>query len=287
MNFIVNCSGQSWVFNCREFINRFPDSLISNILEMCSNTSVIDLQMTCVTSDVMRTLDIILRDDRIPLDMKIPEQAGSYLNIDILQIMAEPNWSKLCQHYPHINLLHPETIDSIGDIFEFACDNNMPSLVHLIISDIRININQYDSWYLYRACSYGYTAIVRLLIRDGRLDLSRYGSGCVVEACAGGHLGIVKLLYPHRVLYHPDMFIRACINGHIDIVNYIRECQEVDIHRALDIFCRYNHMGIIKNLLRDEINVDIKSMIRTAKLHGHKELVKYLRTHVPRQWCLF
>lgn len=238
------------IFNRTKFLSLFPDSLISNVLDLSSDETI-EMTQPCLIPDIIQLLwDIIEHGNyKSYIPSKDLLKVGNYLNIDLLVILGSPQWKYFNYEFPDINLLG---IKDAELPFQWAIENNyIPLVTYFIKNGIDPSINNNGA--IQDASLYGHLQLVNLLLKDERVDSSDLGNDAIIEASARGYLDIVnRLLLDPRVNPETYPIIGASKNGHIDVVT---------------------------RLLKDERVKPNKDAVRNATINGHIEIVKLLLSH--------
>ncbi len=110
----------------------------------------------------------------------------------------------------------------------------------------------------------------------------------IEEASAFGQLDIIKYFSPFIGPYNTDLLLRvACLNGHLDIAEYLVACRYTDIHsqeeKPLKNACLSGNQKLVKFLLEKGATISEKSTynqeenaFNNACRSGNYDLVKFL-----------
>ena len=119
------------------------------------------------------------------------------------------------------------------------------------------------------------------------------------EAVCGGHLNSVKWVasriiennFPHRIENHTLDYVlyKACLNGHMDIVDFLIECGASDWYRGLDYACRGGHLEIAKKIVQIKkhypMNIShFNSALSYACQRGNMDVIHWLIQKGANDW---
>lgn len=220
---------QTWTFSKEDLLSSYPESLITNILELSSDT-YIEFTQPFITPQVMSVLVNISQHFIPTINPSISEnlvKTGNYLNIDILAVIGSPKWAEICR-------LHGKTftlpLEDKRGLFRTAVNYNYVELIdYLIKNGVDPCID--DNYAIQQASNYGYLSLVNRLLQDPRVNPgipTKRGDTPIRWASCYGHINIVnRLLLDPRV--DPS------------------EGGDTPIHWA----CQGNHTLIVERLLQD------------------------------------
>jgi ankyrin repeat protein len=110
-----------------------------------------------------------------------------------------------------------------------------------------------------------------------------------ISSCYIGNLNEVKQFIQEGVCVNETNSMNefplgiACKNGHLELVKYLIEGANANIHlkndMALELACEYGHLNIIKYLIQNQNSNDYQNhhhMLVIACQYGHLQVVKYL-----------
>ncbi|AKI80766.1 putative ankyrin repeat protein [Acanthamoeba polyphaga mimivirus] len=186
------------------------------------------------------------------------------------------------------------SINSSSLPLKTACiEGHLDTVKYLFSCGIEIINSIYDC--IVSACCYGRLNIVIYLSNKISIP-GDYINEAFVMACKYGYLDIAKYLFNLDCSITVDALYGACINGHIEVVEYLIGLG-VDPRKekcwAITSACQGGHLNIIEFLLSlgikpKEINVD--AFYHACKT-GNLEIAKYLKeigadTITRRDWAL-
>lgn len=91
----------------------FPTGLIATILDLDPTAEEIDIQTKIITPEILNWIQKMIVEGRIP--DPIPDnlnKAGDYLQLDLFQVVADPDYPDFRQTYPDINLLDTSILNN-------------------------------------------------------------------------------------------------------------------------------------------------------------------------------
>ena len=120
----------------------FPTGLIATTLELDPSATDINIPTAIITPDILDFFQRMVVENKIPDN--IPEdidnifRAGDYLQLDILQVVADPLYSEFHQLYSDINLLDTQSLNTpeiYNRVLEYALTNHYSSLLDYLFSN--------------------------------------------------------------------------------------------------------------------------------------------------------
>lgn len=227
MSVTIECNGLSWTYERDKFIQTFPESLITHLMELDPDETHHDLSMPCITSNVLDILWYILEYDHIPPDILIEsELAASYLNIPILSLLTDlSSWTRFRERYPWYDqkFIHTDIREdpAITDLYGWAYACDYPGLMQLVLMNDQFIPDLSQGYALKRLLGYGQYTLFRLLFQDRRTVFNaQYSTDYLVTACTCGHLDTVNLLLGDKRINPTSMALAmACRHGYIQIVD--------------------------------------------------------------------
>lgn len=266
--FTVIVKESRYIFNRSRFLDAFPDSLISNILTLSSDTEI-ELTQPCITSYVMTLLQEITESLVLPLSIDKGEplaSASNYLGIDVLRIISAPQWKWICKDRifaPSLMTLpvtkytpdgEVDGCDKMELLFMWAVESNYPSLVEYLVGRGQ-DPSILDSLALRKVVYYEHISVMNVLLRDHRIDPNTSQDYCIRTAAELGNVEIVnRLLQDSRVdltVYGNSALEAAVSNGHLDVVDRLLLDPRVNPREALILAYVYKHPAIIERIQDD------------------------------------
>lgn len=257
------------VLNKQEFLDVFPESMISHTLEMCPSDGVIELTMACVTPAVIDLIHKIVETRTTPLIQDqfrpIVEECGKYLGMEILMILGNKKYGHGYLHgHRDLNLFRIMDHPQKELIFTSAVFDGFPQLAEFLIKkgvDPSTEISPFQTtrhknYAIGHACGNGTLSLVNLMLQDPRVDPSADANVSIRDAAYYGHLSVVrKLMADPRVDINSMggmALTGACMTGHTDIVRLLlSDPRAVLPARTLFESYRHNRPVILTVLLED------------------------------------
>jgi ankyrin repeat protein len=219
---------------------------------------------------------------------------------------------KACQN-GHTNIVKMLIADSRVDPSDgnnctllWACRGAHVEVVKVLLMDERVDPFGYpdlnDPCPAFSiACRVGNIEIIKIFLSypKEKSYVFSYGDGTAVgkaavrEAAAYGNLEVIKLLLSdprikNAANHYYNAIIKACENGHVDIVRFLLLHTQIDPthnkNEALRSACKDGHVEVVKVLLADprvDPSVCANEPIQNASARGHAEIVKMLLSN-PR-----
>lgn len=158
---------------------------------------------------------------------------------------------------------------------------------HLDIFKLYLNklprIDNFIGYLLSDTCEYGHVDLFNFIIskcQDINIDdvfTAEFNTG-FVKACENGHIDIIKLIVDcnfNDIIKLDDGFLKACTEGHIDIVELLIQNGATDFETGFINACEGGHLGIINIMISKGINKWNKGLYTSCK-GGHLEIVKFM-----------
>lgn len=102
--------------------DRFPDSLISVILEQDPETTTISLTQSFITPEILNTVAYIINNGAtppvLPENRQYLRKAGDYFNIDVLTLLGDPFYLQFHEQFPDVDLVKIQNISPFQDYKE-------------------------------------------------------------------------------------------------------------------------------------------------------------------------
>lgn len=161
--------GQIYTWDRELFLSYFPESTIASALTLDPTTSEINIELPVVTPIAMTYLDIFLREcgdvTLLPADPEALTEAGRYLGIDLLDVLADPSFPEFnVQFYPLILVKPNRLILTYDRLIGFALEQKSLPLLKYIYHHVPANDYEIDKINLMKAVAQGNSNLVKLLL---------------------------------------------------------------------------------------------------------------------------
>lgn len=124
------------------FLRLFPTGLIATTLELDPEATDIDIPTAIITPDILDFFQSIVMEGKIPDIISVDKdnlyRTGDYLQLDLLQVVADPLYSDFHQTYPEINLVDRDSLNTdiiYNSILEYALRNHYSSLLDYLFEN--------------------------------------------------------------------------------------------------------------------------------------------------------
>ncbi|KAJ3280072.1 hypothetical protein HDU76_009288, partial [Blyttiomyces sp. JEL0837] len=254
-------------------------------------------------------LDLVLKQQRT-VSLQLCQR---FVNVAI-KMAALHNNVKIVEH-----LLENFDVDEEGVNMgiQGACESMTWNVVKVLVLTGKADLKLNQEYFLSMAFQRGDLDVIRMMKASGQFDFSYEGNYPIGIACGEGHLDVVEFLVEScgvdpAVCYNMPIinactrgrvdivryllglgsgrvdpgagFRMACIGGHVEVVNVLLQCRNVDPasrdNEALRSACEYGRCEIVTILLRIPTVVDPaccdNEPLRLASKSGHLEVVKLL-----------
>lgn len=156
--------------------------------------------------------------------------------------------------------------------------------VLLLDNGAKVDGDGYGSSPICLAACNGHQNIVKLLVERGSKQIQE----ACYEAITSGHLDIVQYLCSHeKFVMFKNAINGAAQYGHINILNYILECNGVDVnyrnkngYTPLELASTNGHLEAVKMLVDKNANVTDSVFVQVIKKNKKKELDEVLNVLV-------
>lgn len=253
-------------FSRSKFLQAFPNSLISNTLELTHEKDIV-LTQPFVIPKVLKILHNMLEEGDFYYQSSDTHRehvakSADYLGIDVLAIVNDEKFQGFSYCLSGVDLLSSDSIKKKeGSLLYNVGECNFISLLRYLMSK-GLNPGVNNNSLIREASKRGYTEMVELLLRDERVDPSSGDNEALKEASSLGYTEIVKLLLKDKRVnpYDPsntynNPLYNACSRNHLEIVKLIladprTEAKDGFFDSAFTAGIRF-HIEIFKLLLDD------------------------------------
>ncbi len=213
---------------------------------------------------------------------------GAKATIHSLKESAKNGNLDIVKKFLELELVDEEDVS----FFESVRENHIEIMELFLKKGLFHDYNKDDA--LYISAQQGYLDMVNILLNYGAEDKNHK---VLSIAASNGNMNLLKKLINNGMYITPRVLVNACINGHIDIVLYLLEKTEIDIHAKNDEpfreAAKNGHINIVKLLLEHGANqsADNDWALRWACDGGKIDVVELLlkagsQVHYDNDWAI-
>ncbi len=270
-------------FTRDKFLSHFPNSLISNTLEMTSDT-VIELNKSFITPTTLDILHHINEAWTIPNYEEEPNirdnlcMTGDYMNIDLLVLIGHERYPVFIEQFPKYDILDLKSIpeDQLQVMLNHSITYKYIPMINYLL-DSEMDPTYGRNFPIRLALFYDLKDIVTRLIKDVRVDPSVEGNYVFRRACELGYDDIADSILA-KVDPSNMTLVYASIVGQIKVVKRLLKDSRINPasmnHMAIKCTSAHGHLEIVKLLLPYSNIKSATGALRRAKASGKKDVVE-------------
>lgn len=144
MEFTVTLSKYNYSqgYDRDQFIALFPESMISQALELDKGATNIVLNISDVTPYVLMYINRVIHIRKLPIPATDISQAGKYLLIPLLEMVSDLRYVEFHTDHSEVNLLDHKSLDTYYDtILQFGVYRNWNMLIFYLLDIIPIKMD--------------------------------------------------------------------------------------------------------------------------------------------------
>ena len=226
----------SKTFTRENFLSVFPNSMISNALELTSDVNI-DITQPFVIPEVLDILHLMCEEGEMNYQSNDAiranvDKSANYLGIDLLAVVNDPKFQELSWWQGGLNLSSREWVlaNSKGLLRHACSTGDMPLLRHIISQGVDPSTNP-------DIMSSRHPEVMTFLLADPRVDPSVNKNRALESAIDRDDLEMVKRLMAHPRITSPDGFFWQAFSAgtrfHMEIFKFLLADPRVDMSQWL------------------------------------------------------